>query len=471
MKKQFRKYIKSLHIFDYISFIFLILFSLAGSIVSLHRYWQYDIYYYDFGIFDQAIWRVSQFQPPIIEHLVMGGKWIFADHFNPSLFILSPLYWFTDRSEVLLIAQACMVGLTGFVIYCIAKKIINNPFFSFCVMACYYLFVGVQNAVISDIHEVTFSVLFLSLTYLAFVYNKKFLYFLFLIITLGFKESTFLLGIGIGVSVILLRREWWKIGIVSIILSILYGFFAIKVAIPFFSGGTYGYSPSIPSSASERLLFLVNSPIKLKTLLITSWSFGFLSFLNPIFWVLIGQDLLQRFMPANTITRWELGLHYSVQLATILSLSLIFIVKWSHKFTFIKKYIHLFSFLLLINSVFMYHFVTHAPFALSYNPAFYQHSNSFEFIDRMVELVPKNATVMAQNNIAARFTHQQMYLLRTNYLSVKPDYILIDARAGQGPNNLFGTDDLSAIVNGLKTNAEYELIYHESDQYVYRKRN
>src|SRR5690606_312203 len=104
---------KNASFLDYFAIFFFVIFALFGSLVSLHRFWQYDIYYYDFGIFDQALWKVAQFKAPIIEHLVVGGKWIFADHFNPSLFVLSPLYWFTDRSEIMLVAQAVCVALSG----------------------------------------------------------------------------------------------------------------------------------------------------------------------------------------------------------------------------------------------------------------------------------------------------------------------------------------------------------------------
>lgn len=75
-------------------------FILAGMLVSLNRFWQYEVFYYNFGVFDEAIWHISRFQPPIIEHLLVSGRISLADHFDLSILLLAPLFWLTDRSEV-----------------------------------------------------------------------------------------------------------------------------------------------------------------------------------------------------------------------------------------------------------------------------------------------------------------------------------------------------------------------------------
>ncbi len=143
----------------YVTYCYIILYTLAAVLVSLHRFWQYEVFYYDFGLFDQAIWNVAHGKAPIIDHLVMGGKLIFADHLSPSLFLLSPLYWFTHRQEILLIAQALAVGASALVIYTVARKMLHGSWLGFCTIVSYTLFVGLQNALIYDIHEVTFATL------------------------------------------------------------------------------------------------------------------------------------------------------------------------------------------------------------------------------------------------------------------------------------------------------------------------
>lgn len=53
-------------------------------------------------------------------------------------------------------------------------------------------------------------------------------------------------------------------------------------------------------------------------------------------------------------------------------------------------------------------------------------------------MAPPTATIATHNNLAAKFTHQRVWLLKENYELHMPDYILIDIREGQNPNNFFG---------------------------------
>src|SRR4030042_6870023 len=96
--------LKSLELILIIVFIFL--YSLAASLVSLNRYWQYNAFWYDFGIFDTTIWKLSRFQLPIILNLQPPlGKIVWADHLNPSAILLAPIYWITDKQEIIFTAQ------------------------------------------------------------------------------------------------------------------------------------------------------------------------------------------------------------------------------------------------------------------------------------------------------------------------------------------------------------------------------
>ncbi|MBI2420763.1 MAG: DUF2079 domain-containing protein, partial [Candidatus Levybacteria bacterium] len=251
---------------DTISYTLCGFFIIAGAAISINRFWQYEVFYFDFGIFDQAIWNASRFLPPIIDHPAARGKWIFADHLSPSIFLLAPFYWLTAKSEMLLVAQAIITGLSGIVLYVIGKHILRNKLLSLSILICYLLFLGLQNAVISDFHELTVMTLPLMLTFWAIIHRKIRLYFLFLIITLGFKESTFLLGIGMGVLIFFLRKEWVKIALITIILSLMWGYISIKIIIPSFSSGFYSYSPSVNANILDNISSLVNHPLKQRTL-------------------------------------------------------------------------------------------------------------------------------------------------------------------------------------------------------------
>ena len=461
---------KKINYIDIAAYILFFCFTVAGIIVSLNRFWQYEVFYIDFGQYDQAIWAISRFQPPMLDHWILGFINIFADHFTPSIFLLAPLYWFTSESIVILIVQAIAVGLSGLVLYSIGNIVLKDKLISIAVISCYYLFVGLQNAVITEFHEITVMTLFLMLTFWAFVKKKRFLYFVFLIIMLGFKEITFLIGVCLGIAIFIIDRKWKKEAIVTIILSILWGVIAIKIIIPYFSPGTYLYAEGIPDAISDKLTALFDHPLKRHTLFYSFLSFGFLPIFAPQFWALMVQDYLSRFLTQNFSTRWDLGLHYNAISAVILALATIYAIKFLIKYPFVKKYRYIVVCLLIGNALFLNRFVLHGPFNLVYNKAFYDHTKQFTFLDIMVKMVPPNATVSTHNNLASRFTHQRVWLLKDNYEIHKPEYILIDNRQGQNPNDFTGTGDLDQILKKVLDDPNYQAIYRTKEQYVFNRK-
>lgn len=451
-----------------IAYIFVILYAVAAVLVSLHRFWQYEVFYFDFGIFNQAIWYASRLQPPVIEHLVVPGKWIFADHFSPTMFLLAPLYWVTSHQEVLLIAQALAVSLSGLVLYRIGQRVLKDNLVSFAVMVAYLLFVGLQNAIITDLHEVTVGTLPLMLLLWAYVARRQKFFWLFLLLTLGIKESTAILGATLGLIIMLTDKKWRRIGVVTLIISIAWGLIATKLIVPFFSGGAYGYSPILPTELWGHIAGFFNEAIKRKTLLYSFGSFLFLPLLYPPAWLLMIQDFYIRFVPKNTNLRWDLGLHYSAQLAPILGYGAVMALK-----KFRRPILGVF---LIVVAVYLHQFKLHGPLGLAYNPAFYAHTKNFAFLDRLILQVPKNATVMAQNNLATRFSHQTVFLLRKNYWDWESDYIVIDARDGQNPNNFFGIKDyqgigdIEEIIGSIRVDPAYQTIYQTEKQFVFKKK-
>ncbi|MBU3979560.1 DUF2079 domain-containing protein [Patescibacteria group bacterium] len=460
----------------FVAFFLSFLYAFAGSIVSVIRYWQYEVFYFDFGIFDTAIWNVSRFSLPIIDHIALGEKIIFADHFSPSIFILAPLFWLFPHSETLFVAQASMVAASGFVLFLIARHVLKNSFYAISIMSGYFLFVGLQNAVITDFHEVTIATLFLMLTFLYIVKKKKKMYFLVLLLLLGSKESMFLLGIGVSIALFFIRPSWRKIAYSTLIISLLWGLASIKLIIPFFSEGRYFYETQLSPNPIAIFSSFFDSPIKQHTLLYTFLSFGFLPLLSPVFWPLIFQDFLVRFYPASFTTRWDMGLHYSALIAVIMGLASVYSVAFL-KGRLKSKAMLVIMIAFLLNAVFLYRFILRGPFGLFYNPAFYAHTKDFAFLDNVVKKIPRNASVMTQNNLASHFTHQKVWLLQAEnrpadqeyYTQKQPDYILIDNRAGQNPNNYWGVKDMNFLLNTLRNDNKYKLIYKSSGQFLFGK--
>ena len=455
-------------IFDICAYIFISLYTLAAILVSLHRFWQFEVFYYDFGIFDQAIWNMARFRAPIIDHFVIGGKVIFADHFSPSMFLLSPLYWITNKPEILLIAQALAVGASAMVLYRLGKHLINHAFAALAVTIAYLLFIGTQNALIADIHEVTFMVLPFILTLYAITTKQIKLFWICFFITLGFKENAALIGTALSIYIFFYNKKWLHTAVVVGAISLIWGYLTTQQIIPYFYGEKYFYTPTFDSNPLKIIGTLIDDPLKQKTVFTSFLSFGFLPLLSPATWPLLLQDFASRFMQKDFALRWGLGLHYSIVLAVIMAFSSVTaLVRVKKRVS--NSLLNALSITLIVLAIFLHQFKLHGPLGLAYNPAFYTNTRNFTFLNDLISRVPKNTTVMTQNNIAPHMIHSHtVFLLRNMYEDFMPEYFVLDLRDGQNGNNFFGVK-IEALVARLSEDTRYHVVYKTNEQVIYKK--
>lgn len=454
----------------FIAYTICALFTLAAALVSVHRHWQFETQYYDFGIFDSAIRSVAKFQPPLIDHLSFDGqrKWIFADHFHPAIFLLSPLYWFMSGGEGILVAQAVAVGLSALVLYRISVYLLKDSFLSVAVLTAYVSFVGLQNALITDFHEITVMTLPMMLCYWAIITERRKWSVAFLVLTLAFKELMFGFGVGLAIFIWIYRPPWKKLALLTAGYSVVWGVLSIKVIIPFFAGKD-GYQ-YLPASQGVGALFsqfflpiekLVNTGKIL-------WSFGFLPLLYVPTLPIIVMNLGMRFL-AESPDKWGLGYHYNAELAPTLAVSAALALVFLQK-KLPQKIVWIIGGLLIVNSLVLHRFIFRGPLGLAYNPAFYAHTQNFAYLEDFLDQVPADKKVMTQNNLAPRFTDREVTLLRAQYQPFAPDLIVLDLRPGQNPNNFMGIADVNEVLSTLQNDPNYALFYHQGDQYIFQRR-
>jgi uncharacterized membrane protein len=444
---------------DKLAIILILVFIIGSSLVSLHRYWQYEADYYDFGIFDTVLWKASRFQPLIVDHFVVQGKWIFADHFYPSLLLLAPLYWFTGKQEIMLIAQAITVGVAGLFLYLTALKQVKNSIAAHAILISFFGFVGLQNALWFDIHEVTFLVLPLSIIFYAIATNRRSLFWISYVLALGFKESVFVTLIGLSIYVFLSKKEWRKIAFASILVAGVYGLVVIKLVIPYFLGGPYFYSEVFSYDWINPATYIniyIDNPIKIQTLFNSFLSFGFLPAFAAPLWPAYLFHFLTRF--TSSPIRWDLGLHYSAELAPFLSLGCIYVLKkvatWPP-----KTVVTIASVGLMAMSFYAFRFKFHGPLLLAINLDFYRQTAKVNYPGHILSKIPGEASVMAQQNLATHVNHRdQLWVLRDNYEAYQPEYIVVDNRHGLSPAHFWGVSDIDGLVSKIEADPGYTLV-------------
>lgn len=445
-----------------------LVFTWAGIFVSVHRFWQFETFYYDFGIYDQAIWRVAHFQKPVIDHFILGGKTIFADHFAPTIFLLSPLYWFTDRAEIILIAQVVAVGLSGLVLFFTARKITKSSLISLCVLLTYFLFVGLQNALITDFHELTIMTLPLMLTFYALATERKKLFWISFLLTLGCKESLAIFGLGLAWFI------WWEypehrrrailVGVISIIWSLV----TMKLIIPYFSEGIYLYAPEF-HGIRHFITTLYTPTLKVKTVGWIFASFAGLPLGSISVLPILGLNFISRFLTAGN-GKWELGFHYNAEIAPTLAVGTALTLMRLQKYLD-RLWVRIIAGGLVVVSLFLFRFILNGPFMLAINPAFAPHSQNFGFLEELLKNVPKGQTIMTHNNLAAKLTHEDVILMRDSYWNFCPEHIVMDARKEQNMNNFYGISNIEDILKKLRKDPAYTQIYGTVDQFIFSKKD
>ncbi len=451
---------------------FIVLYTAVSIVVSLNRFWQYQSFYFDFGIFDRAIWQVSRLELPLVDHINISEKdiIIFADHFNPSIFLLSPLFWATDRSEILLIAQSAAVGFSAVVGYLIAKHKIKNKVAILALIVAYLGYVGLQNALISDFHEATVAVLPLMIIFWS-VFNKKWKwYFVSLFILLGFKETFAGLGIGIGFFILLYDKKNFKVALATILVSFIWALLVIKLLIPIFSGGIYLYQPkTLPSNTNEFLDKVFIPDLKWKTVLYSYLTFGFLPLLDLSILPAIFQDFFIRFIFTDGKGQ-DLGMHYNALLSVLLFIgALNAIVKLEKsRFKFIVPY---WALVVIFTVITLHRFILHGPLGLFYNPVFYEQNARVEYVNKFVKNFPNGGLIMTQNDLAVRLTHQKVKLLRENYREINPDHIIFNLTPGQNPNSFFPLtyERAVSLKNVLLSDKGYRVRKFGDELYIFSK--
>ena len=479
--------------------VFFVIFNL----VALHRFWQYASWYYDFGIFYQAIHSVSQGRAPIIDHFIFQGKNILGDHFHPLIFIISPIVALIPEPEVLLIVQTLFVALSGYFIYLTAKQLTNHSWESVALLLIYLSFVGLHNALITEFHAITLLPLPLSIMLYALVSRKLRLYLFSWAAVLLTKETTFVItfffglylvvtrllaavkpssnqqaGISLSKLIELLlldrfnesaarRKKWLWTGLITAVFSLGYGYAIINWVIPAIGGRPYLYLDQARSHFSWEEIFV---PHKLKTVVQTFISFGLLPLAGPEFLPPVIFNWWSRFVSEGT--RYDLGMHYNAEIAPTLMLAAITgyrrIKRWLVNFL-PAAVVSVGLGLLAVFSLGLSVYVFKSPARLAFNRAFYQHTQNFEFLDQLLEHIPDEGTVMAQHNLAGKLADRKVYILRNKYQQFQPDYIVIDTRDGQEPNNFLGIKDFEQLVEDLEQDPSYQIYYDQGEQKIYQR--
>lgn len=204
---------------------------------------------YDLAIESQVLWNLAHghgFASSIEVPNYLG------DHFVPSYALLAPLYWLWDDVRMLLAAQSLWLALGAPAVYRIGFQRSGSPLLAALLGLGYLLFPAVGFMCKFDVHWVTASLPVLLWAMAMWEEERRWAWAVLLLFSLTIREEV---GLAAGLFALLglTRRGYRRLGVALAIVSFAWSVLALFVWIPHFRAG-------LPSDTLSRYAYLGETP-------------------------------------------------------------------------------------------------------------------------------------------------------------------------------------------------------------------
>lgn len=411
----------------------------------------------------QPVWHLSRFELPMSS--VLGGI-SFNDHFDPILIFFAPFYRLWPDARVLVIWQQIIVVLGAIPVYLYARRKIKDKLIPWWLTFLYLYFIGFQSAISSDYHSATISAAFIGLAiYLMEIKNWRWYWPVFTLALLV-REDVAIYLFALGVYGFLVKKAK-KIGLITAIISLTYYYLIFNFFLPLFNGqppfnhlafGTKSTATSIVTtfftSPKEFVINFFYPWVKLRNIILTAFSFGFLPWGSALYWLMAPVNFLRHF--AVDEVRYSLQRHYAAPLAPILVFSAI------NSLSKIKsKHI---AYLMILAAVTGTFYTNRPnldpgypapPIALIFKRSFYVMPPKNADYYRMMALIPQDASVSAQVPLLAHLINrEQVYKFPQKYQEA--EYIILTFTESFYPMTY---EEMELVKNELLTDPNYEKLF------------
>lgn len=203
----------------------------------------------DLGMFDQAVYLISQGKLPI-STLLIENVHMLGDHAAWLLYPLSLPYIIYPNVHWLLAIQAFALSLGALPIWILSRQSGLSQSLSLTVAIVYLLYPVIFATNWFDFHPDVIALPALLTAIWAARANKTGWFVVMVLLTLGCKEVMSLTVASMGLWLLLFEKKR-RYGLIALVVGITWFFFATKVMIPFFGGGQ--------ATGIERYSYLGNS--------------------------------------------------------------------------------------------------------------------------------------------------------------------------------------------------------------------
>ena len=368
---------------------------------------------YDFARFSQAIW--STLHNRFMFSSVHYGS-ILGNHFSPLMALTAPLLLIWDNARLLFLVQAVNAAATVYIIQLIIKD--KTP-----KLAPWFILLAFMNPALHDVtlfevRRITFGMPFFALALYALYKKQRILMLAGLCLALLAKESMGLYVFMIGFYLAVFEKDWrWGIGLMT--LGVGWSLVISLWVIPLIrsNGGDLVVYPQLyyynhlGSTYGEILQRVIQQPFviirimfqsaQLKALVRVLLPFGFVLPFLQAKWVMfcvpyVGLMFLSTDIDMMQLDKWYMATVFPVLLASTAA-------GWSK---IPKSRERTILGLFVLTTILSFVLYSPAPFGGRYDPELYKVTARNRLEMAMVNRVPIDACVVAQNHYVPHLTHR-----------------------------------------------------------------
>ena len=216
--------------------LFILLYVIFFSILSINRHQRFNSLAYDLGIYDQKVWLLANGGT----FNTVRGLHIFGDHLTFILVFLAPLYWIWSDVRFILIFQTLILALGAIPTHLLAKKLFSNKFIPLIFVFSYLIYPALHFINLEDFHPESIAVPFFLFSFYFLKTNKTKPFLISTLFMLLIKEELALIVIAFGIYSFLATRNK-KSGLFLILSGLTWLILATYVFFPNFVPEGYLY--------------------------------------------------------------------------------------------------------------------------------------------------------------------------------------------------------------------------------------
>jgi uncharacterized membrane protein len=425
----------------------------------------------DLGWFDQAIYLISQGQPPIVS---LQGFHILGDHAAGLVYPLALFYKLYPSVYWLLALQAITLAVGAWPTWQLARQLGLGERESLTMAGVYWLYPLVFNVNLFDFHPEVFALPALLWAVWSARGKRWGVFSIALIIILSSKAVLSLTVAMMGVW-LMIGEKRRRFGFMSLLAGVAWFLIATKGIIPAFSGAEaaavmrYGF---LGDSVGEIILNLFLKPQVILSHLFTTANFVYLLLLvAPVLWGIWGRawGMLIPAMPAlflNLITDYtpQKNLVFQYALPILPFLLLMAMTHWQQGTTWLKRP----RWILLWATI---AFLALGKYTFFVGP-YWQHWDDLADLQTAVRLVPSGDRLLTAPHIAPHLSHRPEIHLAIRaeapFALDRFDSILLQTNHAGWPDS---EDTVNELHQQLNQSSQFDSVYHEGNVVLYRRQS